>query len=470
MRVKTRFEASENVSKSATRIEKNVRRMNKVAQAGFKASAKTAKLFGGAMKGVALGAKAAAAAAVGVVGAVSAAVIKTAELGDEAAKTGRRMGLSAEALQELRFAADRQGVSSQLLGSSLTALQKRVGELKNGTGALYGFLKKTGDKALARQLKAAKGTEEAFAILTTKVNQIKDPMKKAAFASAAFSRAGIDMIKMMEAGNDGIADLRKEAVKYGAVISNEAAGNSEIFLDALTNMQTAFGGVGKAIGSTLMPALTPMIQGFADFMAANRGLLSGVLTTAFTQITTAIKALAGPAMEIFGAIQSHITNMVDKFKLAADKAGLFGRIKNAIKALVPVFKTLFDIAKTVFDVLDKIGVIDLMVAGFGLLADGIVFVSKAFVSMWAKVKPIIDALDFSAVKTFLGFGAEKEEKKATVTPQPNLPTGAAQPAFAGGAAPPLNVNVQNNINAQNIEVDTTVKAPGTSGNVGVNKF
>jgi len=47
-------------------------------------------------------------------GAVARAVTEFASAGDEVAKMAREVGLGAEALQELRFAADRQGVSSGL--------------------------------------------------------------------------------------------------------------------------------------------------------------------------------------------------------------------------------------------------------------------------------------------------------------------------------------------------------------------
>lgn len=244
------------------------------------------KKLAGFMGKALIGGVAASAAAIG------AAVLKTASLGDEAAKTSRRLGITAEALQELRFAADRQGVSSKLLDSSFTALQKRVGELKAGTGSLYSFLNKTGNEALAKQLVGAKNTEEAFNILTEEIGKIKNPMDRAAFASAAFSRAGVDMLKFMEAGTDGIAGLRQEARKYGAVISNDAAAKSEVFIDAMTNLKATIGGVGLTIGSKLMPILTPLIQRFADFWASHKQIISTGIDKFIKGVGTAFKFLA----------------------------------------------------------------------------------------------------------------------------------------------------------------------------------
>jgi len=59
-------------------------------------------------------------------GAIAKAVTDFATVGDEVAKMSRELGLGAEALQELRFAADRQGVSSDDLETSLGTPKKHL--------------------------------------------------------------------------------------------------------------------------------------------------------------------------------------------------------------------------------------------------------------------------------------------------------------------------------------------------------
>jgi hypothetical protein len=60
--------------------------------------------------------------------------------------------------------------------------------------------------------------------------------------------------------------LREEARKYG-IISNEAAAESEKFMDAEENLKRAMTGLSNEIGSALMPKFTDIIQGAADFVA-----------------------------------------------------------------------------------------------------------------------------------------------------------------------------------------------------------
>ena len=52
MRVKTKFEADDNISKVARRIEKNIDRMNRSIQKGFKSNNRAAKSFAGTFKGI----------------------------------------------------------------------------------------------------------------------------------------------------------------------------------------------------------------------------------------------------------------------------------------------------------------------------------------------------------------------------------------------------------------------------------
>ena len=233
------------------------------------------------------------AAAVGMVArSIIRTTIKTAEMGDEAAKTSRRLGITAEELQKLRFAADRQGVSASLLDSSFMALQKRVCELRVETGGLYTYLSKKGEFALMNQLKGAKDTGEAFNILVTRMESIKDPMDRAAFANAAFSRAGLDMLKMMEAGGEGLAALKQQAVEYGAVMSNDAAAQSEKFVDTMTNFKAQMQGLKIMLATQLMPIIQNLVIRIQSWVKSHKQLLADKVKAFAEGVANAIGFLA----------------------------------------------------------------------------------------------------------------------------------------------------------------------------------
>lgn len=188
---------------------------------------------------------------------------RTAELGDELAKTSRRIGISVEGLQELDYAAKQSGVKD--FRTHLDRLSKTMGDVKNDAGSLTKYLKEN-DRQLLGQLKNVKSNEEAFMLLMDSVGRAPDEFTKAKLATEYFGKSGRDLILMANEGAGGIAELREEARKFG-VMSEEAARKSEEFLDSQTRLKSALGGVAIELSEKLMPGLTDVINKVADFIA-----------------------------------------------------------------------------------------------------------------------------------------------------------------------------------------------------------
>ncbi|MDR1926613.1 MAG: hypothetical protein LBQ13_02900 [Endomicrobium sp.] len=210
-------------------------------------------------------------AALGMIAAIGASVVaigaatqKTAEAGDQYAKTARIIGMTAETFQELDYAAKMSGVDN--LQGSLERLNKTVSDVKSGTGSLTSYLKDN-DQQLLNQLENVNSNEEAFNLLMKAIDKAPDEFSRAELATAAFGKSGQQLILMAKNGSEGIAELREEARKYG-VISNEAALQSEEYLDAQARLKAALTGVSTELTSKLLPSLTDVINGVANFIAS----------------------------------------------------------------------------------------------------------------------------------------------------------------------------------------------------------
>lgn len=237
-------------------------------------------------------------AAIGIVGVISGIAGKkildlsnnVAKAGDEAAKNSRRIGFSAEALQELQFAADRSGISAQESLKSFEKLSKNIGDLVANTGSLYTILNKTNPQLL-RQLKNAKSNEEAFNLITDAISKLPTDMQKASLAQAAFGRSGQKMLTLIEGGTKGVEALREEARKYGGVISNEAAKASEDFIDAQTNMKFALKGLTNQIGIALMPKIKELSERLTKWIGENKELIKAKVAAFVDKIGKAVDFL-----------------------------------------------------------------------------------------------------------------------------------------------------------------------------------
>lgn len=238
-----------------------------------------------------------AAGAVGIaVGAIGAAFVaaakKTIDFADEIAKTADMVGLSTSALQELRVAADLAGISQGQLDSGLGALSKRMGELRQGTGALNTFLNKS-DPAFKTLLQNTTDNEEAFRLIIGRLDTMTNAQDKAALSAAALGRtAGIAVSKLSLAElDDGI----RRARQLGLVIDENLLRNAEKIKDEFT-LAT------KVIQVQFMQAVLRIMRE-VDF---------STLAKDVAQITTEFFLAAQEAAKFFGIIQRSPMEKLDK--------------------------------------------------------------------------------------------------------------------------------------------------------------
>lgn len=378
------------------------------------------------------GALAAAAVVVGfVVG-----IAKIAKEGDKLAKTSRQIGLTAEELQAMRFAADRQGVSAEALTKSLEKLLRNVGDLRAGTGMLTTFLNKT-DPAFSKQLKNVNTNQEAFDLIVKQMAKLPTQFDKAALAQAAFGRAGIDMLKLLEAGPEGIMALRKEAQKYG-LITNETAAQSEKFVDQLTNLKAAAKGVFISLASDFIPTVTELIEKIKDWIGENKELIktkvqdfikkAGDFTRDFIGFIKKAKEIIEPLVPVIKGLAIAFAI----YKVAMIAAAVATGIFNAVLAINPIFLVITAIALLVMGIIwlvknwDKVVVA--MKKAWHFIATnfitGIKYAGKQFAkfgekikSVWQSVKDFIlkiwekIKMPFEAVGNFLGIDKESREAR-----------------------------------------------------------
>ncbi|MCL2602834.1 MAG: hypothetical protein FWD91_08500, partial [Treponema sp.] len=298
------------------------------------------------MKMMATAAKASAAALAAVKAAVAAAVVQTAAAGDRFAKAARQIGMCAETLQELEYAARQSGGSAKGLTSSLQRLNRNVADVRSGTGALTKHLQGNND-ALLNQLKNVGSNEEAFNLLLGAIREAPNEFERAQLAYSAFGRAGQEMILLAKEGADGIAELRQEARRFG-IISNETAAQAEEFATAQDRLRQAMGGARNEIAAGLIPKVTQVINRIADFIANidNLALVMRNVSIALAGVTAGVTAFMVIAK--LPKIITAVTTGVKGLTLAM-KANPFGLIAVAVALLITaliLLKKNWDVVQT----------------------------------------------------------------------------------------------------------------------------
>jgi ATP:corrinoid adenosyltransferase len=195
------------------------------------------------------------------------------DAGDKLGEMAQRVGLSVDAYAQLQFAAAQSDVSQEQFNGAMDQFNKRLGEMKANSGPLLEFLNKV-SPALARQVKGAKGTEEALGLMTRAFEKLKDPGKIAALSAAAFGKSGLQMGQALHQGETVIQGFRRRLLELTGSQEKFAkdAGDAD---NAIRETETAFLGLRNAAAGELFPALTELAHALADVLAGNRGALLG---------------------------------------------------------------------------------------------------------------------------------------------------------------------------------------------------
>ena len=206
---------------------------------------------------------------VGVVAKVGAAAValgagfvvatkKALEFADSIAKTADKVGLSTDALQKYRYAADLAGVSNGELDKAFDKLNKSIGEtISDGTGAAFDAFEQLG---LSSDLMSGRlrGTEPVFLAVSDALAQVDDHSQRAALAADIFGRSGTKLINLMKNGRGDIKAAGDEFERFGGVIEEGTLRSSEKAIDAITRLTTL-------MQSKLTKALADNAELIADF-------------------------------------------------------------------------------------------------------------------------------------------------------------------------------------------------------------
>lgn len=232
------------------------------AKAKGKASGLKGELAGlaGGLKSI-VGPGAAAAAAAGAVAIGFAKAAETAQFADDLAASASRIGITAEALQELRHAAEANDVPLDALDKGLEALNGTLGALQSGIGA--GRIKKAfAELGIPPEVIASlNNAGELLPLIADRINEVGSHAEQVQIAK----KLGIEeLLPLLREGSEGIASLRAEARDLGLVLGNEVVERQAEMNEQLRIAEERSKAAGRSFGASFTPALVAMKNALAD--------------------------------------------------------------------------------------------------------------------------------------------------------------------------------------------------------------
>ncbi len=268
------------------------------------------------------------------------------------------LGLSTQALEELRYAAEKSGVAVDTLDDSMKELQIRAVDAKAGEGEAAEAFKKIGVKTT----NAAGKIREPLELLSEvadKLKKLPNQSERLWVADAMFGDQGAEMLKILEGGSKGLANMRQEARGLGYILDDGSIESAKKFREGINALKAAFSAIVRNITKSLLPVMiafaersTAMWTSFsANFAKLNEN--TTVLRAAFIAIGIVLAGLAVKAIIAFapffsiGVLIAGIALLIDDLWTAF--SGGESVSKKVFASIMAWFQGLKTWAKSILD-------------------------------------------------------------------------------------------------------------------------
>ncbi|MDH1085296.1 hypothetical protein N5C79_02175 [Pantoea brenneri] len=224
-------------------------------------------------------------------GGIAAWVTNISDSIDPMVQFSRETGIAIETVQTLGLAASVNGSSIDALQASLGEMTKRVGEfVATGQGEAKDVAARLGLQF--RDLNGqVKSSDIIFRELADKIHGLSQAEK-----FSVLDKMGIDrsMVQLLSLTGDEIEGFQEKARALG-VVTEEQANQFAAYNDSLTLLGKGFDGIRFQVAIGFVPALKELVDGFVDFLIANKELIQNGLKNLgeiIFSVTGMIKRLA----------------------------------------------------------------------------------------------------------------------------------------------------------------------------------
>ena len=277
------------------------------------------------LAGLSSEAKAAGVALAGVfsVGAFAAWIKTSIDAADAASKAAASTGLAVEQYTALQYAADLAGVGVAGFDAALTKFNRTIAKAAAGGEAQLEAFQGIG-VAISATDGQLKTTDQLLSEVADRFQEMPDGAQKTALAMDLFGKSGAKLIPFLNAGAEGIAELKAEAEALGLVISAEQAAQAEVFSDNITRMGAAAQGAANQISGEILPSLVDLSELLVDVNKNTEAssvlatALGGALKVLATAVIIVGASFARTGNLIAGAAAAAMASAKGKFSEAAD--------------------------------------------------------------------------------------------------------------------------------------------------------
>lgn len=216
-----------------------------------------------------LAAKTTGVAAVAASGSLLLVYNRQAEIIDQTAKFADRIGISTEALTQLRYASELTGVGSKNLDMAMQRMTRRIEEAAQGSGTAAPALKQLG---LDAEQLGKMTPDEQLKVLADSFKDVESQSERVALAFKLFDSGGVGMVNMLANGSEGLNAMAAEADSLGITLARVDAAKVEMANDAMFKVSQTTTAMQQQITTQLAPVIAGLAEEFLSFSQSYGGM------------------------------------------------------------------------------------------------------------------------------------------------------------------------------------------------------
>lgn len=235
-------------------------------------------------------------------GAITNIVKTAAEAGTSLIRLSRATGLTTQSIQEYSYVAQQAGGDTKQFITGIGKLETSFRNFAAGRGgkalaATMAELKVTQADA-AKAMRTPGGLNAEILKLSDRLHKITGPEQAALLRQTFGPRAAAGMAPLTE-GAEALRAKIQHLHDIGGVVDDKGIENLKKFDNSMKDIRVSLHGLAMNVVGALAPALTDMAQRASKWIAENRELISGALTTAVKVLAAAFSAL-GTVISVVG--------------------------------------------------------------------------------------------------------------------------------------------------------------------------
>lgn len=213
-----------------------------------------------------------------------------------------QLGISAEKISALGYAAQQSGSDLDSVGAAIPKLSKKIAETADKTGESARLFKALGVEVRDSVTGKLREAIDVLPDLQDKFKSLTSDTLEQSLAMELFGKSGAQMLEFLNIGSDASKALEDRLASLGGTISQETAAAADEFKDKLAELNT----VGQALALQVMEQLLPQLTELV------------VWATEFTSEASNARDIAESLSTVFGLLVNTGTIVGDVFRLVGN--------------------------------------------------------------------------------------------------------------------------------------------------------